>query len=289
MTIPFLKMHGLGNDFVVIDARRRALSLEDRLIRALADRRRGIGCDQVILIGPSRGKGAAFVRFWNPDGSEAGACGNGTRCIGAYLMAETKAQSVGFETPAGLLTCNAAPDGLVTADMGAPQFDWQAVPLAERMDTRTLDLKLGPIDAPVLAGPSAVSMGNPHCVFFVDRLEAYDITRIGPLVENHPLFPERTNVSLAQILAPDRLRLRVWERGLGLSEACGSAACAAVVTAARRKLAHRDATVELDGGPLHIVWNTGDDHVYQTGPTALAFRGEFDPAAFSVRRLEPVS
>lgn len=292
MALPFLKMHGLGNDFVVIDGRDKVPKLDPAVIRALADRRRGVGCDQVILISRAEAQGAAYVRFWNADGSESGACGNGTRCVAAYLMSEAGTQTTRLETRAGILGCALSGTGLVAVDMGQPKLDWQDIPLAERMDTRTLDIRLGPIDAPVLIGPSAVNMGNPHCIFFVDKLDAHDLTRLGPLVEHHPLFPERANVTLAHIRAPDAIRIKVWERGVGVTEACGTAACAALVAAARRKLAARRADVELDGGVLGIEWRETDDHVVMTGPVAVSFSGVVEPENLLPQRTasaEPVT
>jgi len=277
MSIPFLKMHGLGNDFVVLDARESKIALSDALLRALADRRRGIGCDQVIVIEPPGLGGDARVRFWNGDGSESGACGNGSRCVAALLMSESGKPMARLETEGGILGCALQGDGLVTVDMGKPKFDWQDIPLAERMDTRILDLRLGPIDNPVLIGPTAVSMGNPHCIFFVDNIDTHDLARFGPLVENHPLFPERANVSLAQVTSPGSLRLKVWERGAGLTQACGTAACASAVAAARLKHTGRAVDVTLPGGVLGITWRERDDHVLMTGPVAAVFSGSFDP------------
>ena len=278
MAFSFVKMHGLGNDFVVIDARAGGVpALDNDLIRALADRRRGIGCDQVILISPPEVDGAARVRFWNPDGGEAGACGNGTRCVAALLLSETGHGALRLETESGILGAAAAGDGLIVVDMGRPRLDWQDIPLAERMDTRVLDLRLGPIDAPVLIGPSAVNMGNPHCVFFVDNIAAHDLAKIGPMVEHHPLFPERANVSLAHVEGPRRIRLRVWERGAGITQACGTAACAVVVAAARKGFAERRADVVLDGGTLGVDWRESDDHVLLTGPVAVSFSGMVEP------------
>jgi diaminopimelate epimerase len=278
MEIAFVKMHGIGNDTVIIDGRGTTVPLDETLVRAVADRRRGVGCDQLILIEkPKRASAAATARFWNADGGEIDACGNGSRCVAAHLMAETGATALDLETKAGLLHCRSAGENRVVVDMGKPKLDWQEIPLAERMDTRKIDIKVGPIDAPVLFGPSAVNMGNPHCIFFVDNVEAYDLARLGPMLEHHPMFPERANISLAQVRGPDSIRLRVWERGAGLTQACGTAACAVVVAAARRGLANRRADVMLDGGTLSIEWRESDDHVLMTGPVALAFTGSFSP------------
>jgi diaminopimelate epimerase len=278
MDVPFVKMHGLGNDAVIIDGRAIALRLDERLVRALADRRRGVGCDQLILIEtPTKPGAAAAIRFWNADGGEVAACGNGSRCVAAHLMAEAGVRALDLETKAGVLHCEAAGDDRVLIDMGKPKLAWQDIPLAERMDTRKIDVSVGPIDAPVLFGPGAVNMGNPHCIFFVDNVEAYDLARLGPMLEHHPMFPERANVSLAEVRGPDTIRLRVWERGAGLTQACGTAACAVVVAASRRGLANRRAEVSLDGGALMIEWRESDDHVLMTGPVAGVFKGSFSP------------
>jgi diaminopimelate epimerase len=276
MAIAFLKMHGLGNDFVVIDGRAERPELSAAQIRALADRRRGIGCDQLIMIEPAEGPGDAFVRFWNADGGETGACGNGSRCVAALVMSETGRDTARLETVGGVLGCAVAGDGLIVIDMGTPRLDWQDIPLAERMDTRRIDVKIGPIDKPFLFGPAAVGIGNPHCVFFVDNVAAYDLEKLGPLVESHPMFPERTNVGFAEIRSPSSIRLRVWERGAGVTQACGTGACAALVAAVRRGLAERRADLELDGGVLGIEWRQSDDHVLMTGPVAAVYQGLID-------------
>lgn len=277
MTIPFLKMHGLGNDFVVIDAREEPVALPAPLLRAIADRRRGIGCDQIVVIEKPAAGGDALVRFWNSDGSESGACGNGSRCVAALLMGEAGRETARLETGGGILGCRMQGGGLITVDMGTPRFDWQDIPLAERMDTRVLDVRLGPIDNPVLIGPTAVNVGNPHCIFFVDNIAAHDLARFGPLVENHPLFPERVNVSLAQVTSPSSLRLKVWERGAGITQACGTAACASAVAAARLGHTGREVDVTLDGGVLAIHWLEANDHILMTGPVAISYSGSFDP------------
>jgi diaminopimelate epimerase len=278
MEIAFVKMHGLGNDVVIIDGRAGAPQIDAPLVRAAADRKRGIGCDQLILVEAAPEAGlAAAVRFWNADGGEVDACGNGSRCVAAHLMAETGVGALRIKTRAGVLGCEQAENGEITVDMGKPRLEWQEIPLAERMDTRTIDLRVGPLDAPVLFGPSAVNMGNPHCIFFVENAEAHDLARLGPMLEHHPMFPERANVSLAEVRGPADIRLRVWERGAGLTEACGTAACAAVVAAARRGLAKRRANVALDGGALLIEWRESDGHVLMTGPVSYAFRGRFSP------------
>jgi diaminopimelate epimerase len=270
--LPFVKMHGLGNDFVVVDARARAFAPDAARVRALADRHTGVGCDQLIVIEKPRSALAdAFMRIRNADGGEVAACGNATRCVAALLMREKGDEHAIIETAAGLLDAQASTDGLIGVDMGRVAFDWRDIPLAEATDTLHL-----PIDAGPLRDGVAVNVGNPHVVFFVDDAATVAIERFGPLVERHPLFPERTNVGAAQILDRGRLRLRVWERGVGLTQACGTGACAAAVAAARRGLANRTVTVDLDGGSLRIEW-LRDDHVLMTGPVATAFTGVLDP------------
>jgi diaminopimelate epimerase len=276
MIAGFVKMHGCGNDFVVLDARAVPLGITPARAAALADRRLGIGCDQLIIIEPApEGSNAdAFMRIRNPDGAEAGACGNATRCVVERLAAETGRRHQVIRTVAGNLPADLLDDGRVTVDMGPARLDWTDVPLARRMDTLHLDLALGTV-----ADPAACSMGNPHVTFFVDDLEALPIDKLGPALEHHALFPERANIGFAQVLAPDRLRLRVWERGAGLTLACGSGACAALVNAHRRGLVGRRATVVVDGGALEIEWRA-DGHVLMTGPVATAFTGSVDLAAY---------
>jgi len=268
--VAFRKMHGLGNDFVVLDARRgRAPTPAEAA--TLADRRRGIGCDQVIALEPP-GEGAdVFMRIRNPDGSEAGACGNATRCVATLLAAETGRSRVTIRTISGDLPSEIHADGSVTVDMGAPRLAWRDIPLARELDTLHLPIADGP-----LADPAACSMGNPHATFFVTGLDALDTATLGPRLERHPLFPERANIGFAEVAAPDRIRLVVWERGAGLTLACGSGACATLVNAHRRGLAARRATIILPGGPLHLEWRESDDHVLMTGPVATAFTGEVD-------------
>jgi diaminopimelate epimerase len=276
MSRPFLKMNGLGNDFVVVEARSAPFEPTPEEVRAIADRASGIGCDQIISIEPAGGDPAdgvdAFVRFWNADGEEISACGNGTRCVGWLLMQSGDRDEVVIETKAGRLYASRAGERLVSVDMGEPGLDWQAIPLSKEQDTQSLDIVLVDHDALRLP-PGAVSMGNPHVVFFVDEVDAVPIADIGPAVEVHPLFPEHVNVGFAQVKAPDRIRLRVWERGAGLTKACGTGACAALVAASRRGLVGRAATLELDGGELFIDWRE-DGHVIMTGPAAVDFQGE---------------
>jgi diaminopimelate epimerase len=277
--VPFRKMHGLGNDFVVLDARPGPLALPPETVRALADRRRGIGCDQLIVIEPPRSAGtAAWMGIRNPDGSEAEACGNATRCIAALLMDEAGEERVALGTLGGTLRAERRPGGLVAVDMGAPRLGWSEIPLAREMDTLHL-----PLAAEGVADPAACSMGNPHATFFVPDVSAFDIAAIGPRLEHDPLFPARANIGFAEVLAPDRILLRMWERGAGITLACGSGACAALVNAHRRGLTGRSATVSLDGGELAIEWGE-NGRVTMTGPVAEVFTGTLDlPPAREVR------
>jgi diaminopimelate epimerase len=272
--VPFRKMHGLGNDFVVLDARRADLAISPARAASIADRRRGIGCDQFIVLEPGRDGADVFMRIRNPDGSEAGACGNATRCIASLVAAETGADRVVVRTIAGDLPVERLPSGqggdLWRADMGPARLGWAEVPLARAMDTLHL-----PLAAPGVADPAACSMGNPHATFFVPDLSALDLAAIGPALEQDAIFPDRANIGFVQVLAPDHIRLAVWERGAGLTLACGSGACAALVNAARRGLVGRRATVSLPGGDLVIEWR-GDGHVLMTGPVATAFTGTLD-------------
>jgi diaminopimelate epimerase len=281
MTAPlsFLKMNGLGNDFVVIDGRRAPVRLTHEAVRRIADRESGIGCDQLIVL-ENTGSGAdLFMRIYNAEGGEVSACGNATRCVAHLAMEETGRRDATVETRAGLLIARRgeAPE-TISVDMGAPRLRWDEIPLAEEFrDTRAIELQVGPIDAPLLHSPGVVNMGNPHAVFFVGDVDAINLARIGPLLEHHPIFPERANISLAQVTAPDAIRLKVWERGAGLTQACGTAACAALVASARRRLSDRQATVTLPGGPLLIEWRESDDHVLMTGPFALDGEGVIAP------------
>ena len=272
--VSFLKMHGLGNDVVVIDAREGAVPIGPRLAKALADRHRGIGCDHVLRLDPAE-DADVFLSIWNSDGDEVAACGNGTRCVARWLMDRKGAGKVTIRTRAGALACEDAGHGRVAVDMGGPRFAWRDVPLARAADTANLDL--GRLDL----GPAmALGMGNPHAVFFVADPEAIDVAAIGVELEHHAIFPERANIGFARVLEANRLRLRVWERGAGLTQACGTGACAAAVAASRRGLTGRTVTVVLDGGPLDIHWRA-DDHVVMTGPAVTVFDGAFDPAAFA--------
>lgn len=271
MKARFIKMHGCGNDFVVMDDRARMLGISPARAAAIANRRTGVGCDQFIVIEPGDD---AFMRIYNPDGSEAGACGNATRCVASLIAAETGRTGLNIRTISGDLPATVLPDGRVRVDMGAARLGWADVPLAYAMDTLHLDLSRGPV-----ADPAAAGMGNPHATFFVPDIDALDIPAIGPSLETDPLFPARANIGFVQVLASDRIRLRVWERGAGLTLACGSGACAALVNAARRGLTGRRAAVIVDGGELEIAWRD-DGHVLMTGPVATAFSGEIDLSAF---------
>jgi diaminopimelate epimerase len=284
-TTPFRKMNGLGNDFVVLDARARALALDPGAVRAIAGRKSGVGCDQVIVLEPSA-RADAFMRIYNADGGEVGACGNAARCVAALLAEEGGGPQVSIETESAVLAATVNDDGSVSIDMGAPRVAWDEIPLAEPFhDTRRIELQLGPIDDPVLHSPSAVNVGNPHCIFFVDDVEAHDLARFGPMLEHHPLFPERANISLAQVTGPGSLRLRTWERGAGLTRACGTAACAAAVAAARLGLTGRRVTVTLPGGDLDIDWREEDDHIVMTGPYALDYEGTLPPELLTAAKV----
>lgn len=267
----FLKMHGLGNDFVVLDVRSSGLALSEQAVRAIADRNRGVGCDQLIVIEPARNAiSDAWMTIYNPDGSESGACGNATRCVAWLLMNQSGRDKVVIETKAGLLDGEARGDRLVAVDMGPARLDWREIPLAEAVDTLHLGIGAGPLHDPV-----GVSMGNPHAVFFVDDVAAVDLASVGPVLEHNPLFPERANIEIVQVLSPEKLRMRVWERGAGITQACGTGACATLVAAARRGLTGRKAEVVLDGGVLTVEW-LPDDHVLMTGPVAQTFAGKLD-------------
>ena len=277
--IPFRKMNGLGNEFIVFDARQAPVRLSPIAIRELGASD-AIGFDQMITVERSPNNADAFMRIHNRDGGEVDACGNAARCVGWLLMEASGKDEARIETNAGLLQVARAGAREVTVDMGEPKLGWEDIPLAEAFDTRVIELQVGPIDDPILKQPGCVSMGNPHVVFFVEDADTAPVREMGPIIENHPLFPERANVGFAQIKAKDHIRLRVWERGAGLTKACGTGACAALVAAARRDLTGRHATLVLDGGELHVEWNA-DGHVIMTGPAALAFEGSFDAAALA--------
>jgi len=273
---PFRKMNGLGNDFAVLDGRASGLRVGPAHARLIADRSRGIGCDQVIVIEPSQ-RADAFMRILNPDGSEVDACGNATRCVAALLAQELGRSDVAVETGAGILRGMVTDDGSVTIDMGLPRLAWSEIPLARAFaDTATLDVSFDGGGAGELPAPGVVNVGNPHCVFFVSDIDAWDLASIGPRIEHDPLFPERVNVSLAQVLGRDAIRLVVWERGAGLTKACGTAACAATVAAFRKGLTGRAVSVGLPGGNLEIEWREPDGHILMTGPWQLDYEGVFE-------------
>jgi diaminopimelate epimerase len=277
----FIKMNGLGNEIVVVDMRATPQPISVAEARAAAS---AVPYDQLMAVYPARISGTdAFVRIYNNDGSEAGACGNGMRCVADILFKESGNSALTVETRAGLLACLKGDAPLTsTVDMGVPRFRWDEIPLSEEFrDTRAIELQIGPIDHPILHSPSAVSMGNPHAVFWVDDVAAYDLGKIGRMLEHHPIFPDRANISLAKVVARDHLIVRTWERGAGLTRACGSAACAAAVCGARTKRTDRKVTVTLPGGDLAIEWRERDDHVLMTGPVEYEFEGRFDPALFA--------
>jgi diaminopimelate epimerase len=286
-SIRLRKMNGLGNDFAVLDARPNALALSIVQARAIADRENGVGCDQVIAIEPSPAGADAFMRIWNHDGGEVEACGNAMRCVATILAEELGRPQVSIQTPADMLSAVVNSDGTVTVDMGVPKLRWDQIPLSEEFhDTRIIELQVGPIDDPVLHTPSVVNVGNPHCIFWVDDLDAHDLSRIGPVLEHHPLFPQRANISLAKVTSSDAITVKVWERGVGLTRACGTAACAVAVAAVRKKLTDRKVTITLPGGPLHLEWRESDDHILMTGPSELEYEGTLDAALL---KAEPVS
>jgi diaminopimelate epimerase len=273
--LPFIKMHGLGNDFVVLDARQRPIALTDAATKAIADRKTGIGCDQLIVLEPPVLAGADVVmRIRNADGGEVEACGNAARCIAHLLMAGKPSGPVVMDTTGGRISATAAGDGRVTVDMGEAHTGWREIPLAREMDTLHLDYAQGP-----LKDPAAVNVGNPHVVFFVEDAEAVDLERLGALIEHDPLFPERINVEVVEVKGPDMLRMRVWERGVGITRACGTGACASLVAASRRGLTGRRAHLFLDGGALEIHW-LENNHVLMTGPVAQSFTGTLDESLF---------
>lgn len=260
-----MKMHGLGNDFVVLDHREGGPEMTPALAQGLADRHRGVGFDQLAVIARDAEADAGLI-FYNADGSLSAACGNATRCIARYLMDEAGTAALTLRTERGLLACADAGNGLTTVNMGPPLLDWVEVPLAEAMDTLHL---------PIEGDPVATGMGNPHCTFFVEDVDSIDLASFGPAHEHHPLFPQRTNVQIAHLIGPDHLRMRVWERGTGITLASGSSSCATAVAAARRGLTGRAVTIELDGGTIRVDWH--EDGVHMTGPTAHVFTGVLTP------------
>jgi diaminopimelate epimerase len=274
---PFVKMNGIGNDIVVLDLRPDSVPVTEADARAIA-RKEAVPFDQLMALYPPRAPGTeAYVRIYNSDGSEAQACGNGMRCVVSRDVKATGRREFIYETRAGLIPAHYENEDKITVDMGKPGFGWRDIPLAEEFrDTRAIELQIGPIDAPVLHSPSVVSMGNPHAVFWVDDPYAYELTKFGPLLENHPIFPERANISLAAVKDREHIVMRTWERGAGLTKACGSAACAVAVSAARTKRTGRKVHLSLPGGDLDIEWRESDDHVLMTGPAAFEFEGVLD-------------
>lgn len=269
----YFKMNGCGNDFVIIDARSRgSLPLSQAQARAIADRETGVGCDQVIAVERSI-RGDAFMRIWNNDGGEVEACGNAARCVAWLLMEEGGAASRRIETPTGLLYAERKAPYVVTVDMGSPLLRWEEIPLARAMDTERMDFEAGGFSA-----PGAVNMGNPHVVFFVNDVRAVPIETLGPKIERDPMFPQGVNAGFAEVRSESEIRLRVWERGAGLTKACGTGACAAVVAAHRQNRTGRKVNVLVDGGSLEIEWRAGDDRVLMTGPVELENTGELPSA-----------
>ena len=268
----YLKMNGLGNEFVVLKSHER-LHLGENQVTALHRPQDSLGFDQLLSIEPSD-YADCFMGIWNQDGSKVAACGNGTRAVAWAMMEETGKDEISIETEAGILYAKKAGDKFVSVDMGEPRLKWDQIPLSEDMQTIRMELQIGPIDKPILWGPSAVSMGNPHCVFFVENAETAPVKEIGPMIEYHPLFPERTNVGFAQIIDRQTIRLRVWERGVGETLACGTGACAALVAAVRRKLVDNKARMKLNGGDLFIEWRQSDNHVYMTGAVETTGSGD---------------
>ncbi len=275
----FVKMNGLGNEIVIVDLRHAPSPITAAEARAAARRE---PYDQLMALYPARSGTDASIRIYNNDGSEAGACGNGMRCVAALISAEIGHAALNFETPSGLIACWQADNGEFTVDMGQPRLRWDEIPLAREMpDTRAIDLRFDAPNAPALRSPSAVNMGNPHAIFWVNDPAAYDLRAIGPRLEHDPLFPERANITLAAILSRDHVTIRTWERGAGLTRACGSAACAVAVAAVRLGRTGRKITVTLPGGDLAIEWREADGHVLMTGPVVYEYKGRFDAAVFA--------
>ena len=265
----FIKMHALGNDFVVFDARTSPMALGNAELQHLASRHRGVGCDQVIILEPSK-KADLIMRIFNADGGEVGACGNAARCVGLFLMEEQKTSEVLIETQSALLQCRSISSKLISIDMGEPHLDWQDIPLSRQEDTLHLGIAAGPLENAV-----AVNIGNPHAVFFVSDCSSIDLRRLGPILETNAVFPERANISVAEVIDSENIRLRVWERGTGITLACGTAACATLVAANRRGICKRKANILLDGGVLQIDWQK-NGRVIMTGPATKRFTGTID-------------
>ncbi len=268
-TLNFVKMQGLGNDFVVLDRREGDTQVSTGLIKNITDRRFGIGCDQLIVIEKS-GKADVFMRIYNPDGSEAGACGNATRCVADIAMKDLEKDLIGIETISGVLQCSRVDEKTITVDMGEARLGWKEIPLAQEMDTLHLRISAGPFSDPV-----GVNVGNPHAVFFVSKVEKQRIENFGESLETHALFPERANIEFVEVIDRQTVRMRVWERGAGITNACGSGACASAVAAIRRGLTDRKVKVIMDGGPLEIEWRESDGHVLMTGGYEYVFEGQY--------------
>lgn len=274
MNRSFIKMHGLGNDFVIMDSRKDGYVPDPELCRKIADRHRGVGYDQlIVLLKPKSPEADVYMHIVNPDGSEAGACGNATRCVARLLFEETGRDGAVIQTVAGLLKASKESGGLIAVDMGPARLKWDEIPLARECDTLCVPLDPEPQTPNPESRPCCVNMGNPHAVFFVPDAEAVPLSDIGPKLEHHPMFPQRCNIEFAQIVDRGRIRMRVWERGAGITQACGSGSCATLVAAVRRGLGDRRATIVLDGGELVIEWRESDGHVLMAGPTALVFKG----------------
>jgi diaminopimelate epimerase len=274
---PFVKMNGLGNEIVVVDMRAAPSVIEQAAARAAASPEGGAPYDQLMALYPPRTAGTeSLIRIYNNDGSEAGACGNGMRCVASLVAQATGKDKMAFEVDGRVLQTWKNADGRFTVDMGEPRFGWNEIPLAEEFrDTRAIELQIGPIDKPILHSPSVVSMGNPHAIFWVDDVNAYDLAKFGPMLEHHPIFPQRANITLANIRSREHIVIRTWERGAGLTKACGSAACAAAVAAARLGRTGRKVTITLPGGDLEIEWRERDNHVLMTGPVEFEYEGRF--------------
>lgn len=274
---PFRKMNGLGNDFVVLDGRAHSVMMDEVRAGAIADRQTGIGCDQVIVLEKSD-IADVRMRIWNNGGGEVESCGNAARCIADLLFDEKNSNAATIDTVGGFLLARKAGDKLVTVDNGVPKFGWQDIPLAEEFtDTRRIELQVGPIEAPLIHTPSVVNVGNPHCIFWVKNLDVVDLAKIGPMLEHHRLFPQAANITLARVDARDHVTIKVWERGAGLTKACGTAACAVMAAGARMNLIDRKARITLPGGDLFMEWRASDDHVLMTGPVAYEFEGVLPP------------
>ena len=272
----FRKMQGLGNDFVIFDARERAIPMSGTRARAIADRHFGVGCDTLVLITPGTALVDAALRFFNADGGEVESCGNATRCVAKVLMDERGLSRVKLESRGGMLICSDAGKGLVTVDVGVPKLEWNEIPLTEAVDTIKFPLNVEGAAVPA----AAVLMGNPHCILFVDDVAQAPVTQLGPRIERHPLFPNRVNVEFAQVIDRSHIRMRVWERGVGVTLACGTGACATAIAAIRRGLTDRKVEVELDGGKLLLEWRESDSHMLMTGPGTTVFQGQLDLDAY---------